>query len=205
MKRCWLFVLAFLFTLWGCEKNEVSLEQSESNFIRGEVDREREKVSWATPIREDGVTKQDVVMPSMRIRGNFAAYRMGKTVYPYLPGFGSLNTESLPSEVLDLLDGFLATAAVPPPESRTIDTDFLHPDLEFLPHIMQYHFTSLHPVNRMIYGEPFVLEEGYQIPVRFLSDEMHTDTNIFVSSHELSYVIDQIQFGSAVENAAISD
>lgn len=204
MKIFRAIVFVFLFTLCGCEKNEVALEQSESDFIRNEVDMEREKVTWSTPIREDGVGKHEIVMPSMRIRGNFAAYRLGKTVYPYLPGFGSLNTESLPSEVLDLLDGFLATAAVPPPESRTIDADFLHPELEFLPHIMQYHFTSLHAVTRMIYGEPFILEDGFQIPVRFMSDELHTDTNIFVSSHELSYVIDQIQFGSAVENAVVA-
>ena len=204
MKLCFVIFL-FALSLVGCKKEKVALAQSESNFIRSEVDNERSKVTWTEPIRKDGLAKQELIMPSMRIRDNFAAYRIGKTVYPYLPGFGSLNTEILPSEVVDLLDGFLATAAIPPPEDRSIDTDFLHPELEFLPHIMKFHFTSLHPINRMIYGEPFVLEEGYQIPVRFLSDEMHTDTNIFVSSHELSYVIDQIQFGSAVENAAISD
>ncbi|MGL4986963.1 MAG: hypothetical protein ACRC5H_07495 [Treponemataceae bacterium] len=192
------FIILILISACSCIAKNNVVDSDDEKTLRQQILLQYEKTTWLPEIHAGGIPEKQTTTTTFLIPDVLAALVTKTDVYPYLEGFGSLDTSGIPSEILDLLDLFFSMAVLPEKPNRSIDNSLLTQDLDFLPIILTYHFSRLHAVKYTLYGEAIELENSFQIPVRFQGEDRYTDANLFVSKAELSYLIDQIQFATTI-------
>ncbi|MGL4982153.1 MAG: hypothetical protein ACRC4W_04785 [Treponemataceae bacterium] len=199
------FITLLLFHGCSCAANRRDAAPIAPDTIRDTIIAQYEQMTWVEEIHPEGVGKKNIKSKEAQMPELLDVLVSDKPIYPHLEGFGSLDTSILPTEVLDVLDLFFSMAALPDKPNRTIDKELLTTEIDFLPFILNYHLSRMHEVSYTLYGKAEELENSFQVPVRFQGDYRYTDANVFISKADLSYLIDQIQFSTAIEQEMLED
>ena len=175
--------------------------------------RELESVRLLRDISKNEAVSSSVKLTSPVISIAYPEY-FGSPVYPFLPGFGSLNTSLINSELKKNLDDFCSSISAWTFSEKALDSsslfflalfkfdiengwkDFFDSDFP-----SQKKQTEISPAeegeevkeeknsvfDRYIYGEPFFDEESVQIPVRFFCNKGSVDVLLYCSKDTFKF------------------
>jgi hypothetical protein len=131
------------------------------------------------------LSPENVAAASVRVTGN--------SIYPELPGFGSLNTANLNAEQRSLVNGFCAAVIA----GNTAEASkHFHSATRFL-FTLFWADIKERKLKSFIVGKPAIIDSTWQIPVRFLAGDSYLDVQIYIL-HENNWIIDQIAYGELV-------
>ena len=163
---------------------------------------ERDRLT-ATVSVADGVDRHVLLSPLSVLAG--AAARKVPPVYPFLEGFGSLDTTLIVPDVKTVLDGFCDAVCraenadsfmargclyqlalfyrdgdlVLPESSPDADSDEKKPAFSFF--------------DTYFYGQPYVTGETYEVPVRFVGEKRSMDVLVFLLKEGDAWKIDELR------------
>ncbi|MDE7228441.1 MAG: hypothetical protein K2N31_08985 [Treponemataceae bacterium] len=163
---------------------------------------ERDRLT-ATVSVADGVDRHVLLSPLSFLAG--AAARKVPPVYPFLEGFGSLDTTLIVPDVKTVLDGFCDAVCraenadsfmargclyqlalfyrdgdlVLPESSPDADSDEKKPAFSFF--------------DTYFYGQPYVTGETYEVPVRFVGEKRSMDVLVFLLKEGDAWKIDELR------------
>ncbi|QTQ11390.1 hypothetical protein HRI96_03770 [Treponema parvum] len=131
-----------------------------------------------------------------------SALKRGSTVYPFIEGFGSLDTSSLTKEAKAVLDGFCNAFLDGSGEESYIDAEKKYALVFFLSDIKLFFKTEKNIFDGRTYGTPFIKDETFGVPVRFTGKDVLLDVFIYLNRNS-DWKINQIQIKNirTAENA----
>lgn len=208
--------LLFIFTFVSCSaNNEEIIKYNVDENLHTIVSKKNEELIWTRELESARLLKD-----TKKMQGVSASVKLSKNVvivsensypkiYPYLEGFGSLDTTSVSADLGKLIETFASslcfgvfdealfnshavfTFVLFQNDLKTLWKDLLKKDMPTFPaeeqetiSVSQKVFTS------WIVGKPFVFDNEIQVPIRFEKDSIYIDVMLFVS---VENKIEQIQ------------
>ena len=131
-----------------------------------------------------------------------SALKRGDPVYPFIEGFGSLDTSSLTQDAKAVLDGFCNAFLDGNSAESYIDAEKKYALVFFLSDIKLFFKAEKNIFNGRIYGTPFIKDETFGVPVRFTGKDVLLDVFIYLNRNS-DWKINQIQIKNirTAENA----
>jgi hypothetical protein len=195
--RSVLFIL-FLCILTACETGtQAAQDDKAATTLRSIVQRRDDNTVWTLEFPQN--TTQNAQDRSIELSPeNFAAASIritGNSIYPELPGFGSLNTANLNTEQRLLINGFCNAVIAGNMQGAS---QHFYTATRFL---LMLFFEDIKDtkLNRYIVGRPTIIDSTWQIPIRFFGGNNHLDIQIYLL-YENSWIIDQIAYGELVND-----
>lgn len=119
------------------------------------------------------------------------------SIYPSIPGFGSLDTRAVDDSVTKILNTFFVSL-----QKGNIAKELFSPKRTYLSAVLEYLFLKYPAPEKWVYGKPFLQENenmnSIEIPVRVWSKQSYYDVWIYISSTGTAEYIDQVQLGSVI-------
>jgi hypothetical protein len=187
-----LFIF-FLCILTACEAGtQAAHEGAAVTTLRAIVQKRDAETVWTLDFPKStaqnaqggtiALSPENFAVASVKVTGN--------SIYPELPGFGSLNTANLNAEQRSLINTFCA--AVIAGNVAEASKSF-HAATRFL-FTLFFEDIKDSKLKSFIVGKPAIIDSTWQIPVRFLAGDSHLDIQIYLL-YENNWVIDQIAYG----------
>ncbi|MDR2898150.1 MAG: hypothetical protein LBU99_04975 [Spirochaetaceae bacterium] len=224
-----LYITCFsLIVLSACTQAEqravfIPTEETLRDGIRTEI----EVISWADEFASEQGTPGALLSPptvlnaaaeTVPVPQGFPFIAKSAPVYPFLTGFGSLNTSALDEPVIAVLNKLLegiqsgGTSSEGGSEGakgtaiRSVPEDLFSPSRLYARRIFLYELRDKPAVTSWRYGEPFFTENTAEVPVRLYTAEDPIDLLVFLTEESeegaqgdaaggsLGWLIDQIHF-----------
>jgi hypothetical protein len=187
-------VFAFLFMLFtGCSANkQAETAAATEPTVRQTIETRDGNTDWTLDFSKDAaahageesipLSPENIAAASVKLTGN--------SIYPELPGFGSLNISNLSTEQRAVINRFCAAVIAANTQNASAvfnrSTQFLL--VIFFADIKSTKF------DRFLIGKPVIIDSTWQIPVRFFAGKNHLDVQIYLI-YEALWLIDQIAYG----------
>jgi hypothetical protein len=198
-KKNYTFCMASLFIILlcfftACEAGtQAAPENSVDTTIRGMVQKRDAETVWTLDFPKSAaqntqggaiaLSPENIAVASVKVTGN--------SIYPELPGFGSLNTANLNAEQRSLINDFCNAIIASTDASKHFRTETRFLFALFFEDIKDSKLKSF------IVGKPAIIDSTWQIPVRFLGGSKRLDVQMYLV-YDNGWVIDQIAYGELV-------
>lgn len=185
--------------LASCAAQSASDFSDDEVSLRAEADLRADAAKWTRELEPSRLSENISTMggtrEGMELSPAAAALSNGRSeaVYPFLEGFGSLDTRLLEGDTRAALDGFCAALF----SGESVDS-FFSPDSPFEKSFFmedletEWNAAFGEPLpqasadeplfSSALYGEPFIDENGSEVPARFSRDGKSIDALFFFSS-----------------------
>jgi len=212
MKRMGSYLTVILFSVVSfsgvsCANGSSSaVTEQGKNTLRSEADGKEADVLWTRELesmrlvqdisRQDGVDKAVKLTPQSVISAPSAE----SPVYPFIDGFGSLDTSRISPDLLAALDSACAAVSSQQSADSLMAQGCLYSYVLFLSDFKNGWKTAFGqdmpdpPVNLFtsrVYGAPFI-QDDYEIPVRFKCAKGYADVLFCFIKNDGGYKISQI-------------
>jgi hypothetical protein len=190
--------LCLLFILTACEVGTQTTQEDEgTHTLRSRVQTRDAQTVWTLDFPRSTVRNtqggpiallpENVAVASVKVTGN--------SIYPELPGFGSLNTANLNAEQRSLINGFCNAIIA---GNMAEASKHFHATTQFL---FTLFFADIKDskLKSFLVGKPAIIDSTWQIPVRFFADSKHLDIQIYLL-YEKNWIIDQVAYGELVND-----
>ena len=197
--KCFLFpAVIFLALFTGCSSHQVQ-NFNEEGSLKIAAENFDSKTNWTSQLEElrlgenipepDGVATQDVTAQMIFASGKESLY---PEIYPELPGFSLLDTSALDEASRSCVEGFANALIASENAENFIAEDKMYTLVIF------YEDTGLkssskNKFEKYILGQPFLTEEVFECPVRFIkADKTYIDVNLYLENKNSTCKINQI-------------
>lgn len=192
-------VFIILFSLFSCshsQNGEIVYLNEET--LRSVTEEKEKSLQWTRELESvrllRDISKNEAVSENIKINSEVLCVRDSSfsagTVYPFLPGFGSLDTSGMTAEYREFLESFCSSVAEWKMPEDKFEEGFLFSLALFKYDIENGWETffgkefpsdsDVFPVfSAWIFGEPFFDEENIQTPVRFYCADGSVDVLLF--------------------------
>jgi hypothetical protein len=191
-----VLIVLFLCFLTACEADIQATHEDEAVTTLRSMVQTRDAITvWTLDFPQSAVQRaqdrsielspENLAAAPARITGN--------SIYPELPGFGSLNTANLNAEQRLLINEFCGAVIADKIEEASkrfrTTTRFL----------LTIFFEDVKDSNQksFIVGRPAIIDSTWQIPVRLFAGDNHLDVQLYLL-YDNGWVIDQIAYGEFV-------
>ncbi len=202
MKWLLFFIIILIFSCSNSNNvEEYSLD--EGTTLRKIAEDINETIQWENDLSEDDTSKpgekNDLSYTVISENDNALFFLLQENVtpvYPSLDGFGSLNTDSIPSILLVRITDFLDDL-----RTADIDKSFFNNEKQYLKTIIEYNFQNFTDYTHYIIGEAFAFDNpanAYEIPIRLYFDNGYVDCFLFCILNKGVYEIEQFDIGTLI-------
>ncbi len=195
-----VYVAISIFLLFSCSNNndvsDIALDESKT--LRQKVEVLDSGITWTlganSAISTSNKSSHEVVIDNSS--SLFFVSSIDTMIYPTLEGFGSLNVQTMPSELLSFVNLFLDDL-----QKKAVGETFFSEEKQFLKKIIDYNSKEMPEYTSYVIGEAFKFENpkgAYQIPIRLFFDTAYLDCMVFCLLANDSYIIEQFDIGAIV-------
>ncbi|MCR5494063.1 MAG: hypothetical protein K6F15_00340 [Treponema sp.] len=210
MRLLFPFLIILSLLLISCSGGQGSDKViSEEITIRALAEHRENELLWTRELESVRLLldtkKNQVVADSIKLEPLVmtSALTGKKSLYPYLEGFGSLDTSSISKEMKTFLDSTFESLAKWQLSSLKVQDNSIFSLTLFkydIEHLWEENFSETFPIvqdditlfQSKLYGEPYFLEDQVQLPVRLYALKGHIDIILYFTSIT-PYKIDAIQ------------
>lgn len=204
MRIVYNIVFSLIFIFFSCSNGSEIIFNNDTVFVRDETLTKINSVDWISeiPAQRTQEFQSDVTInePYGQKEGQFFSYTIlgDEQIYPYLDGFGSLDTSFLSQELLGFLTEFIKLLG----KGELSEALFVK-DTGFLAYSLNYTIKEFLPLENYIIGKPFLfpLENIviYEIPVRLIFKNGYSDAMFYFEKQETAYFCQQVMLGKYIE------
>ncbi len=196
-------IIIIVFFLVSCSNSsETGLDiLNEGTTLRNTVEQLDNSVSW-TLESSDEISLNTSQKKELLMQNDNALFFYGlqssEIVYPYIDGFGSLNTEGISQNLFSFIYDFLESLP-----TLTLDVSFFQEEKKYVKTLIEYNFRNYTHFSDYVIGEAFVFDapiSGYEIPIRFYFEDGYLDCFLYCVFTENGYVIEQFDIGKIIHD-----
>ena len=214
MKRSinWAAAVSLLFltgfTAFSCSNNTAVNEEAFET-LRTEAQSLEDSMKWTIELEPDTLKQRvsgaDGMDRSLVASGTFVFASGAESeyprIYPKIEGFANLDVSKYEDSDLTLVKGFCRAVTAGEDADAFINKDSLYTLVLFRYDLLTYYGNSKPPFTSYLIGEPFINENVYQCPVRFLQKSgKGLDVCLYLDSSGKSRKISQIVINGGVEH-----
>ena len=194
----WAFLLFFSFLLFSCKKSSSVSESWEGESIRLRMNKLVEYAEWTEELEPKRISvplHEDVKKSSLAAVAS-ATFCL-KPVFPYVEGFGSLDTTELPFDLRKKIESFCCCLFDEQGGDSFMAKQSLFSLAFFYADVTKRisKSTDLNKkisVKNILIGEPFFKNDEYEVPVRIDFEKKQLDLRLFAALQEGSWFFTQI-------------
>ncbi len=204
-------IFSFILFFFSCSNDSGSTysDTPENNSIRSSVEQTKNSIQWVDESKggseENAQIENNTWEPTSRItieNGEIAPLffqhlNADVALYPYLDGFASLDTSSVPNHLYQFILDFLDSL-----NTKNIDASFFNEEQLYLKTIIQYEMREYPVIVSHVIGEAFLFDNpsgAYEIPIRLVFENGYANCFLYCELDGDTYKVEQFDIG-AVKN-----
>jgi hypothetical protein len=206
-----IVVFSLLFTAVSCANSHtVILSDNAGETLRSQSDRKNKEILWTRELESmrlvQDITHEDSVDKAVKLTPQtvVVSAAQAQPVYPFIDGFGSLDTSLITRDVRNVLDTFCKNVSTGLSADPCMADGCLYSYVLFADDLKNGWKSSFgedipegsenSPLfTKMIYGAPFIDDADYEIPVRFECSKGYVDILLYFEKTGSEYKINQIE------------
>lgn len=193
----WRIAAAVCVLLAGCSQVQTSdlIAPSPETTIKYRLDTAAAETEWTQTLepelseREPLHAEADVTAQTV-----FAVKTEEEPVYPFIPGFGSLDTRALGAAQEQCVRGFCGALLS---GEHGVLAEFMAAGMEYQLFVFLYNIRGIPALRDYLLGKPFITDGTYMTPVRFYTEQAPLDIDLFLVQEEDRWRIQQIYMRKA--------
>ena len=204
-------VLSLLFTAVSCANSHtVNLSDNSGETLRSQADTKNREILWTRELESmrlvQDITHTDSMDKAVKLTLQTVVVSAVQTqpVYPFIDGFGSLDTSLVTQDIRTVLDTFCRSVSTGLSADVCMADGCLYSYVLFADDLKSGWKSSFGEdipevsenaplFTRMIYGAPFIDDADYEIPVRFECRKGYIDLLLYFGKTAGGYKINQIE------------
>lgn len=206
-----IIVSSLLLTAVSCANSHtVILSDTAGETLRSQSDKKNREILWTRELESmrlvQDIAHTDSVDKAVKLTPQTIVVSAVQTqpVYPFIDGFGSLDTSLITQDIRNVLDTFCRNVSTGLSADQCMADGCLYSYVLFaddLKNGWKSSFGEEFPevsenaplFTRMIYGAPFIDDADYEIPVRFECSGGYIDILLYFEKKGSEYKINQIE------------
>ena len=206
-----IIVSSLLLTAVSCANSHtVILSDNAGETLRSQSDKKNREILWTRELESmrlvQDITHTDSVDKAVKLtpKSIVVSSVQARPVYPFIDGFGSLDTSLITQDIRNVLDTFCRNVSTGLNADMCMADGCLYSYVLFTDDLKSGWKSSFEEdipevsenvplFTRMIYGAPFIDAADYEIPVRFECSEGYIDILLYFEKKGSDYKINQIE------------